>query len=231
MAVKPKIDSSLSDFLDDFGIPKSSRSSRKNLIIRLSEGSQNLFGENDLISFWLLKLKEAVDPITFHVVMVSDLKLTWIHVWFFCGVKMIPLGIHFVYYSSLNLATQSTAPRTGWWDSGSPGWRTWWSPWREGEGGPEGPGLQAPTHIATPNGLVQQSLSVTNWRPFPPRACMGGVASTRFPGLNYQCKYSRCGMNQVPWFSFRRKSARFFIIGSVPDCPDDSIVVCFVYYL
>ena len=32
----------------------------------------------------------------------------------FCGVKMIPPGIHFVYYSSVNLATQSTAPRTGW---------------------------------------------------------------------------------------------------------------------
>ena len=52
----------------------------------------------------------------------------------------------------------------------------------------------APTHIATPNRLVQQSLSVTNQRPFPPRACMGGVASTRFLGLNYQCKCSNVAL-------------------------------------
>lgn len=31
----------------------------------------------------------------------------------FMGVKMIPPGIHFVYYSAVNLAERSTAPRTG----------------------------------------------------------------------------------------------------------------------
>ena len=32
----------------------------------------------------------------------------------FCGVKLIPPGLHFVYYSSVHLATRTTAPRTGW---------------------------------------------------------------------------------------------------------------------
>jgi len=31
----------------------------------------------------------------------------------FMGIKMIPPGIHFIYYSAVNLATRSTAPRTG----------------------------------------------------------------------------------------------------------------------
>ena len=31
----------------------------------------------------------------------------------FMGVKMIPPGLHFVYYSAVNVAERSTAPRTG----------------------------------------------------------------------------------------------------------------------
>ena len=31
----------------------------------------------------------------------------------FMGIKMIPPGIHFVYYSSVNVAQKSVAPRTG----------------------------------------------------------------------------------------------------------------------
>jgi len=33
----------------------------------------------------------------------------------FMGVKMIPQGIHFVYYSSVNLTDRTTGPRTGFW--------------------------------------------------------------------------------------------------------------------
>ena len=32
----------------------------------------------------------------------------------FCGVKLIPPGLHFLYYSSVHLPTRTTAPRTGW---------------------------------------------------------------------------------------------------------------------
>ena len=32
----------------------------------------------------------------------------------FCGVKLIPPGLHFIYYSSVHLPTRTTAPRTGW---------------------------------------------------------------------------------------------------------------------
>ena len=31
----------------------------------------------------------------------------------FCGVKMIPPGVHYVYFSSVNVSTRSTSPRTG----------------------------------------------------------------------------------------------------------------------
>ena len=35
----------------------------------------------------------------------------------FCGVKLIPPGLHFVYYSSVHLPTRTTGPRTGWFHS------------------------------------------------------------------------------------------------------------------
>lgn len=35
----------------------------------------------------------------------------------FCGVKLIPPGVHFVYYSSVHLGTRTTAPRTGFFHS------------------------------------------------------------------------------------------------------------------
>jgi len=33
----------------------------------------------------------------------------------FLGIRLIPPGIHFIYYSSVNLAQRTTAPRTGFW--------------------------------------------------------------------------------------------------------------------